>query len=153
VAVAVVGLAVAETGVVPVRLFTWDDATPDWAAWVAEHPPADGSDDVLAQLPFPAEGGVEYYEPTVRHMLGVLDAGATTVNGYSGFFPPGYDDLELVLRSYPSEDGEALLRSYGVTHLAVDQDWLAADPAARAAIEDRWRAVFTGEDVTIYSRR
>jgi len=153
VAVAVVGLAVAETGVVPVRLFTWDDATPDWAAWVADHPPAGGSDDVLAQLPFPAEGGVEYYEPTVRHMLGVLDAGATTVNGYSGFFPPGYDDLEIVLRSYPNEDGEALLRSYGVTRLAVERDWLAADPAARAAIEDRWRAVFTGEDVTIYSRR
>jgi hypothetical protein len=152
-AVAVVGLAVAETGVMPVRLFTWDDATPDWAAWVADNPPAGGGEDVLAYVPFPAEGGVEFYEPTIRHMLGVLDAGATTVNGYSGFFPPGYDDLEILMRSYPDEDAESLLRAYGVTRLAVDQHWLAADPTARAAIEDRWRAVFTGQDVTIYARR
>jgi hypothetical protein len=144
---------VAETGVMPVRLFTWDDATPDWAAWVADNPPVGGGEDVLAHVPFPAEGGVEFYEPTVRHMLGVLDAGATTVNGYSGFFPPGYDDLEILMRSYPNEDAESLLRAYGVTRLAVDQRWLAADPTARAAIADRWRAVFTGQDVTIYARR
>ncbi|HET6951696.1 MAG TPA: hypothetical protein VFI47_15040 [Acidimicrobiales bacterium] len=150
VAVAVVGLAIAETGVMPVRLFRVADGTPDWAAWIADHPAAG---DVLAYLPFPAEGRVEFYEPTVEHMLGVLDTEATTVNGYSGFFPASYDSLEGALRGYPNEDAESLLRRYGVTRLVVDQDWLAGNPGAAAAIDGRYRPVFTGDEVTVYARR
>jgi hypothetical protein len=149
-----VALAVAETGVMPVPLHHVDRTTPDWVAYLDDHPPPGGPDDnVLAFLPFPRTNGVASYQATVDDMLGVLDSGGTTVNGYSGLFPETYDELEEVARSYPNEDTNELFRRYGVTTVVADRDWLGDDELTAAFLDEDYREAFTGSDAVVYVRR
>ena len=82
----------------PSPVHTVDRSTPDWATYLAENPVVGG--DPVAFLPFPEDGKAASYQPTVEHMIDALDAGATTVNGYSGLFPRPYNDLEGAARQY-----------------------------------------------------
>ncbi len=153
VAVAIVGLAVLETGVMPVRMYHVDRDTPDWATYLADHPPP-GGEPVVAFMPFPPTGSVVDYLDTVNDMLGVLDRdGATTVNGYSGLFPATYDALEDAARAYPNDETDALFRRYGVTTVVADRDWLAEHPAAGDALDADYRTTFTGPQTVVYERR
>ncbi len=146
---AVVVLALAETGVTPGRLHRVDTATPDWAAYLDEHPlgpdPA-----VLAFLPFPPNGRAGSYQDTVDDMLAVLDTGDTTVNGYSGLFPADYDTLELAMREYPDDAADALVAQYGVDALVVDRDWLADNPAAASSLDAGYRELHEGPETVVY---
>jgi hypothetical protein len=146
---AVVVLAVAETGLTPGRLHRVDTATPDWAGYLDDHPPADAPA-VLAFLPFPPDGRAGSYEDTVDDMLAVLDTGDTTVNGYSGLFPAGYDTLEVAVREYPDDLADALLAHYGVDVLVVDRGWLADNPAAESSLDAGYREVHQGPDTVLY---
>jgi hypothetical protein len=146
---AVVVLAVAETAVTPGRLHRVDTATPDWAAYLDDHPLADGPA-VLAFLPFPPNGRAASYQDTVEDMLAVLDTGDTTANGYSGLFPATYDTLEVAMRDYPDDTADALLAQYGVDALVVDRDWLADNPAAESSLDAGYRQVHQGPDTVLY---
>jgi len=42
------------------------------------------------------------------------------VNGYSGFFPPGLDELKLRLRHFPSKETIDELRQMGVNYCVVN---------------------------------
>lgn len=148
-AAAVVVLAVAETGVTPGRLHRVDTAPPDWAAYLDDHPVSD-EPAVLAFLPFPPNGRAGSYQDTVDDMLAVLDTGDTTVNGYSGLFPAGYDTLEIAMRDYPDDRADALLAQYGVDALVVDRDWLADNPAAESSLDAGYRQVHQGPDTVLY---
>ena len=148
-AAAVVVLAVAETGVTPGRLHRVDTATPDWAAYLDDHPLADGPA-VLAFLPFPPNGRAGSYQDTVDDMLAVLDTGDTTVNGYSGLFPASYDTLEIAMRDYPDDRADALLAQHGVDALVVERDWLADNPAAKSSLDAGYREVHQGPDTVLY---
>ncbi len=150
---ALVGLAVLETGVMPVRMYDVDRDPPDWATYLADHPPP-GGDAVVAFMPFPPTGSVISYLDTVNDLLAVLDRdGATTVNGYSGLFPATYDELEEAARAYPNDETDALFRRYGVTTVVADRDWLAEHPAAGDALADDYRRAFTGPQTVVYERR
>jgi hypothetical protein len=154
IAFVLVGLAVLETGVMPVRMYDVDRDTPDWAAYLADHPPPGDDDAVIAFLPFPPTGSVVDYLDTVNDMLAVLERdGATTVNGYSGLFPASYDELEEAARAYPNDETDELFRRYGVTTVVADRAWLAENPAAGDALEDDYRSVFTGPRTAVYERR
>jgi hypothetical protein len=149
-AVAVVAAGVLEVGIMPVRLFTVDQHTPDWATFIDEHghdQPVAG-DGAIAFLPFPASGSVVDYEATARHMLQALDVGAPTVNGYSGFFPESYDELENAARTYPNDPADGLFRQDGVSFLVVDKDWL--DPTKQSWLDARYQEAFDGEDAVVY---
>jgi len=146
---AVVVLAVAETGVTPGRLRPVDAGTPDWAAYLDDHPPA-AAPAVVAFMPFPADGRAGSYEGTVDDMLAVLDTGDTTVNGYSGLFPASYDTLEVAMRDYPSDTADALLAQYGVDVIVVDRGWLAANPAAESSLDAGSREVHEGPETALY---
>lgn len=149
-----VALAVAETGVMPVPLHRVDRTTPDWVSYLDDHPPPGGPDDnVLAFLPFPRTNGVASYQATVDDMLGVLDSGGTTVNGYSGLFPQTYDELEEVARGYPNEDTNELFRRYGVTAVVADRTWLGDDELTPEFLDEDYRAAFGGDDAVVYVRR
>jgi hypothetical protein len=150
-AVGVVALAVAETGVMPQRMYRVDQATPDWAGYLDDHPAT--GDRVVAFMPFPPPNGVESYQGTVEDMLDVLDSGGTTVNGYSGLFPATYDELETAARDYPDDETDALLRRFGVTTVVAERDWLDVHPAAGDALADGYDRVFTGDDTAVYARR
>ena len=148
-AASVVVLALAETGVTPGRLHRVDTATPDWAAYLDEHPPADGPA-VLAFMPFPPNGRAGSYQDTVDEMLAVLDTADTTVNGYSGLFPASYDELEIAMREYPDDQADALVAQYGVDALVVDRDWLADNPAAASSLDAGYRQVHQGPETVLY---
>jgi hypothetical protein len=153
-AVVLVGLAVLEIGVMPVRMYHVDRDTPDWAAHLAEHPPAGADDAVVAFMPFPPSGSVVDYLDTVNDMIGVLDLdGSTTVNGYSGLFPATYDELEEAARAYPNAATDELFESYGVTDVVADRDWLAENPDAGDALAVAYRRVHTGPQTVVYERR
>jgi hypothetical protein len=134
----------------PVRLFQVDQSTSDWAAWLDDHADeqAVAGDGSVAFLPFPPTGDVTDYEPTVQHMLQALDIGVTTVNGYSGFFPQTYDDLENAARTYPNDATDALLRQYGVSFIVVDKDWI--DPTIQPWLDGRYQRMFSGDDTIVY---
>jgi hypothetical protein len=146
--VAVVALGVAEVALVPMRTFAVDRRPADWVAFVEER---DEPDEVLAFLPGPANGRAASYVPTVRNMLGVLDAGVTTVNGYSGLWPPAYDRLEAELVNYPAVGADALIREMGVTVVIVDRPWLEDRPDVADWLGDRYVAEFTGPDHVAYT--
>jgi hypothetical protein len=86
-------------------------------------------------------------------MLQVLDAGATTVNGYSGLWPPSYDELEVPAREYPSEVADALLADAGVRYVVADAGWLADQPEAEEWLDDRHERVFSGPDHSVFALR
>jgi hypothetical protein len=148
--VAIVGLALVETGVMPSPVHTVDRSTPDWATYLADNPLGGGGDPVLAFLPFPEDGKAASYQPTVEHMIDALDAGATTVNGYSGLFPRPYNDLEGAARQYPDYRADDLMAEYGVDAVVVERDWLAGNPAAASALDATYREAYRGPDSIVY---
>jgi hypothetical protein len=60
------------------------------------------------------------------------------VNGFSGFFPPGYDALAGITRGFPDERSLALLNEIGVRLVVVHNDLLT--PAERQGIRTRLAA-------------
>ncbi|HEY8524335.1 MAG TPA: hypothetical protein VIL48_05185 [Acidimicrobiales bacterium] len=149
-AMVVVAAGVVEVGIMPVSLFRVDQSPADWAEWIAEQPAearasGDGS---FAYLPFPPTNSVVDYETTTRAMLQSLEAGVPTVNGYSGLFPSSYDELEVAMRAYPSEEADVLLREHGVSYLVVERDWL--DGRVRPWLDERFRLAFEGRDAVVY---
>ena len=147
---AIVGLALVETGVMPSPVHTVDRSTPDWATYLTENPVVGGGDPVLAFLPFPEDGKAASYQPTVEHMIDALDAGATTVNGYSGLFPRPYNDLEGAARQYPDYRADDLMAEYGVDAVVVERDWLAGNPAAASELDATYREAYRGPHSIVY---
>lgn len=63
------------------------------------------------------------------------------VNGFSGFFPPGYAALAGIMREFPSETSLALLDEIGVSTVVVHNDLLT--PTERNGIRSRLAAFET----------
>jgi hypothetical protein len=86
-------------------------------------------------------------------MLAGLDHHRPLVNGYSGLFPSGYDDLETAMRlDFPNPQAMDLLVRDRVSWIVVPRGWAEGD--GREALAN-WgtvlHPVFTGEDMVIYS--
>lgn len=152
-AVAIVAAGAVETGLVPVRLFEVDRDVPEWATWIGDHPPEDGEPAAVAFLPFPPTNAVASYQATTEGMLSVLDAGSTTVNGYSGMFPSSYDQLEIAARLYPSDEADDLFREHGVRYVVAEDGWLAADGFRERWLAERYERVVEGDGATLYVTR
>ena len=56
---------------------------------------------------------------TSRSCISRRGTGPATVNGYSGFLPRSYRDLEVSTENFPLKATVAYLQSRGVTHVAV----------------------------------
>ncbi|MBI1893888.1 MAG: hypothetical protein HYS14_07255 [Candidatus Rokubacteria bacterium] len=81
--------------------------------WLASQP--DGI--VIAELPAAGDSGhlqrdaVRVYYSTVHWKR--------MINGYSGFFPPGYWEQSRLLRTFPSRESIARLREVGVRYIIL----------------------------------
>src|SRR5262249_37898828 len=53
------------------------------------------------------------------------------VNGYSGFFPPSYQHLTAVMRTFPDARSIAALREHGVQYAVVHGERMASDAYQR----------------------
>jgi hypothetical protein len=106
----------------PLEDFPPDKAYPEVYKWLA----ARNDDGAVLELPLPTPrfgiGLVEcprqFYSTLHWHNL---------VNGYSGFFPPVYDELLVRWREYPIEQNIRDARELGVRYLIVHGGELAAE--------------------------
>jgi hypothetical protein len=119
-----------------------------WTEWLR------GRDDVhaVAHVPFPAGIKVKDYEVEAWRMFAQIDHGKPIVNGYSGYFPPGYTDfhLDMGLR-FPAPDLVCELnRGLGVDTLVVDQPWLAVHSGEMEGIAGMLQPMYGDPDVQIY---
>ncbi|TKB82567.1 MAG: hypothetical protein E8D45_00335, partial [Nitrospira sp.] len=95
-------LAFVENLAVPVPLVKIP-ATPhtEWTAWLRTRP----EPTVVAHIPFPAGQHVSHYEIEAWRLFAQIDHQKPLVNGYSGFFPPGYLRYQLdMARDFPNGD-------------------------------------------------
>jgi hypothetical protein len=113
VAGALVVLIAAENFAVPVRLTnpaTLAKPIPDWTTFLSRAEP----DAVVIELPMVYQkeslAWPQYYSIFHWHKL---------VNGFSGFFPPGYDALNRAMQDFPSAESLALLEEIGVRYVVV----------------------------------
>jgi hypothetical protein len=70
--------------------------SPLWATWVQSH---EGSH-ILGHIPFPAGLHVSDYQIETERMLAQIIHRKPLVNGYSGYFPPGYDRFQLDMANH-----------------------------------------------------
>jgi hypothetical protein len=75
----------------------------------------------------------------------------TTINGYSGLWPPTYDDWEAAAINYPNAETDILVREYGVDLVVVDARWLADRPDVAQWLDYSYVEEFAGPDDVVYS--
>ena len=149
-ATVLIGLAVAEASIAPVRLFEVAP-TARWAEWLDSH--AGPSGRVTAFVPFPGGGLVSEYQETAARMVQAVDTKTTTVSGYSGLFPPTYEQLSNAMYGYPTNRGDAAMRALGVHYVVVSTRWLRGDPRRRAWMITRHRQLYDDGDTAIFALR
>ena len=117
--------------------------------------PAD-RDVVLVDLPFPQRDGpfsVEYsylYFATAHHRR--------LVNGGSGFYPPWYNGLADLMKTFPNDAAVAALREHGAEFLVVHEafyepkvyEGVIAGIEARADLAAVTTAKWNGKNVKLY---
>jgi hypothetical protein len=94
-----------------------------WTSWLKTQP----SPAIVAHIPFSSGLHVSHYEIEAWRQFAQIDHGKPLVNGYSGFFPPGYSQFQLdATRSFPSQALLCIMaQNLRVTTLIIDRDWLA----------------------------
>jgi hypothetical protein len=119
-----------------------------WTQWLK------GQSDVtaLAHVPFPAGLKVQDYEVEAWRMYAQIDHGKPIVNGYSGYFPPGYTDFQLDMGlRFPAADLLCeLSKGLGVDTLVVDRPWFARNSGAMKSVEAMLQLRYDDSDVRIY---
>jgi hypothetical protein len=95
----------------------------EWTTWLQSR----SETTVVAHIPFPSGQHVSNYEIEAWRLFHQMDHKKPLVNGYSGFFPPGYLRFQSdMARDFPSLPLLCLLsKNLHVTTLAIDQSWLA----------------------------
>jgi hypothetical protein len=107
---------------------------------------------ILAELPMQLDANIAYGYFSTAHW-------ARLVNGYSGYVPASYQQLETEMRAFPSTESLDGLRRRGVTHITVNcafyprrssclntLDALDRSVDVRLVVADKWN----GEDVRLY---
>ena len=119
-----------------------------WTDWLREQPPQT----VVAHVPFPGGTRVSDYEVEGRRLFAQMEHGKFMVNGYSGYFPPGYTDFQLdIAKRFPERDLLCeLQRGLEVDTLVVDQTWLATHSAQMRKIEEFLTPAYNDAQVQIY---
>jgi Family of unknown function (DUF6541) len=92
------------------------DENREWIDWLRDNTQPD---DVIASIPFPGGNNVGAYEETAVVMYWGTFHGRRMVNGYSGFFPAQYYELESAMWDFPDERSTQLLRDRDVRYCVV----------------------------------
>jgi hypothetical protein len=119
-----------------------------WTQWLKSR------DDVVgvAHVPFPPGLKVKDYEVEAWRMYAQIDHAKPIVNGYSGYFPPGYTDfqLDMALR-FPAADLLCELnRGLEVDTLVADRPWLEAHADDMKTVGGMLQPLYDDADVQIY---
>jgi hypothetical protein len=106
-------------------------------------------DCTVAQLPVSPKylGGLSAYIEGTRMVLNA-DSGYRTVNGHSGYAPPGYDDLAATLNTFPSAEAVAALRAAGACYVVLHTTPLdTGDPETSTLVNESGWAYFNADQL------
>ena len=119
-----------------------------WADWLREQPPQT----VVAHVPFPSGTSVTDYEVEGQRLFAQMAHGKFIVNGYSGYFPPGYTQFQLdMAKRFPERDLLCeMQKGLEVDTLVVDQSWLASHSTQMRKIEEFLTPAYNDAQVQIY---
>lgn len=119
-----------------------------WTDWLRDQPP----ETVVAHVPFPGGTGVSDYEVEGWRLFAQMEHRKFIVNGYSGYFPPGYTDFQLdMAKRFPERDLLCeLQRGLEVDTLVVDQSWLATHSAQMRNLDEYLTPAYNDAQVQIY---
>ncbi|MCA1560976.1 MAG: hypothetical protein LC804_12155 [Acidobacteria bacterium] len=112
--VAVAGILLLEYWTVPLALTSYDNDPPPLYAWLAKQPRG-----IVAEFPMAPVNGWPFEEPRYAYMS--TFHWMPTVNGYSGYVPPGYLQLREAMKDFPSDLSVMQLRRDGVRYLIVHE--------------------------------
>lgn len=95
----------------------------EWAEWLKNAP----DQTIVAHIPFPEGPHVSHYEIETWRQFAQIEHRKRIVNGYSGFFPPGYLGFQLDMsRNFPNRELLCLMATrLRVNTVVIDQSWLA----------------------------
>ena len=110
--VAFAGVLILEYWTVPLTLTRYDNDPPPLYAWLAQQPRG-----IVAEFPMPAPNGLPHEEPRYAYMS--TFHWMPTVNGYSGYVPPGYLRGLEAMKHFPSDASVMRLRREGVRYVIV----------------------------------
>ncbi|MDX1520577.1 MAG: sulfite exporter TauE/SafE family protein [Anaerolineae bacterium] len=89
----------------------------EWQAWLNQQP----ASPQIVILPFAAENGVAHFEQTTRWMLANYNLEGAMLNGYSGFFPPGYGRIQEQMVAFPNEAAIQTLQAHSIDFVVVHE--------------------------------
>ncbi len=119
-----------------------------WTEWLRAQP--EGT--VVAHIPFAQGVTVKEHEVDAWYMFAQMYHGKPIVNGYSGWFPPGYTPFQLEMaRLFPQHGLLCTLhKGLGVNTLVVDRSWLAAHEPDMARHSEFLTPAYSDRQVQIY---
>jgi hypothetical protein len=121
--------------------------SPPWASWMQSH---EGSH-ILGHVPFPAGLHVSDYQIETERMLAQIIHRKPLVNGYSGYFPPGYDRFQMdMAEHFPSSFLMCFLsKELKVDTLIIDLPWYENHHHQMAEFKVLSEVVYRDQDVVI----
>lgn len=121
----------------------------EWTTWLRQQP----GQIVVAHLPFPGGRHVSHYEVDAWRMLAQIDHGRPMINGYSGYFPPGYLSFQASMaREFPTRTLLCqMAQRLGVNTLVVDQAGQGTNGTRLVEFHDVLQPVYRDTQVQIYA--
>lgn len=118
-----------------------------WVSWMT----AQKNHHILGHVPFPAGLHVSDYEIETERMLAQITHRKPLINGYSGYFPPGYDRFQLdMAKNFPSRFLICfLVRELGTDTLVIDQPWYEDHQELIASFRELSQIAYRDKDVVI----
>ena len=111
------------------NFFQKEQEVPEVYKWLAE----EDDNTVIVELPIAPSVPTVHFE--AYYMYSSTYHWKKMVNGYSGFFPPSYWDMNKTLQNFPSKKSIALLREMGVKYAIIHEE---------AFGWERWRGMKDG---------
>ena len=120
---------------------------PSWATWIKSH----GGSHILGHVPFPTGLHVSDYQIETERMLAQIIHHKPLVNGYSGYFPPGYNQFQFdMAKNFPSSFLICFLgNELQVDTLIIDLPWYEEHKDQMAQFKELSRVLYRDKDVVI----
>lgn len=122
-------------------------SSPPWVTWIHSHE----ASKILGHVPFPAGLHVSDYQIETERMLAQIIHRKPLVNGYSGYFPPGYARFQLdMATNFPSSFLICFLgNELQVDTLIIDLQWYEDHQDQMAQFKELSRVIYRDEQVVI----
>ena len=144
----VVTVALAENFSLPQPLYNLPKPfSPPWVTWIQSH----GASQIMGHVPFSAGLHVSDYQIETERMIAQIIHRKSLINGYSGYFPPGYARFQLDMATdFPSSFLMCFLgNELQMDTLIIDLPWYEDHQDQMAQFKELSRVIYRDEQVVI----